>query len=351
MSSAILSELISRAAEAKVKTSKYGYTPSKTVAIIFLVLFGLSTATHLGQAIHYRMWWLLPTACLCGIGELAGWGGRFWSSFEPTNKTPYMIQITTTIIAPTPLIAVSFILLGRIVERLGPCYSRISPRWYSRIFLSCDMVALVVQGFGGGLAASADDEAGANRGGNIMLGGIIFQFVAIVAYSYCAYSFLRHHAADVPVRRTTPSDMRHRDVPLEPRVKQMITALAFSTAVLTVRSIYRIVELATGWHGVVIRTQIYFNIFDGAMVVLAICTLNVAHPGRLLGSPRSAARTYTLPTERFRPDSPSFPASVLPVREVGLQDTARSGFGASTQTLIGGPGRREFDGEKVPALV
>ncbi len=38
-----------------------------------------------------------------------------------------------------------------------------------------DIVSLIVQGAGGGIAASADDHDGATLGGNIMLGGIVFQ--------------------------------------------------------------------------------------------------------------------------------------------------------------------------------
>jgi hypothetical protein len=32
------------------------------------------------------------------------------------------------VIAPTPLVAANFILLGRIIRRLGPQYSRLTPR-------------------------------------------------------------------------------------------------------------------------------------------------------------------------------------------------------------------------------
>ncbi|KAJ7060977.1 RTA1 like protein-domain-containing protein [Mycena amicta] len=130
----------------------------KGVAVIFLILFGISTAAHVGQAVWYGMWWLLPTGCLCGFGELIGWSGRFWStgSISPHEANPYMMQITTTIISPAPLIAVNFIVLGRIIRRLGPCYSRLTPRAYTRIFLTCDMISLLIQAAGGGIAASTN---------------------------------------------------------------------------------------------------------------------------------------------------------------------------------------------------
>ncbi|KAJ7136318.1 RTA1-like protein [Mycena crocata] len=261
--------------------NQYGYTPSQSIGIVFLVLFGLSTLIHAGQATYYRMWWLLPTACLCGVGELLGWAGRVWSSSDPTLDDPYMMQITATIISPTPLIAVNFILLSRIVQRLGVCYSRISARWYTIVFLTCDLVALVIQGAGGGLAASADDRDATQMGANIMLAGIVFQFVAIIVYSLCAGEFLRRYTLDRPVHGL-PSRGPAK-APLTLKVRLMICALAFSTLVLFIRSIYRIIELSDGWNGRIIQTEVYFNVLDGAMVVLAIFTMNIAHPGLLLG--------------------------------------------------------------------
>lgn len=95
---------------ADIPESQYGYIPSEKVAITFLALFGLSTgelylyesaealvlslypASHIGQAVYFRLWWLLPTACLCGIGELVGWSGRLWSSFSPDADDPFMMQ-------------------------------------------------------------------------------------------------------------------------------------------------------------------------------------------------------------------------------------------------------------------
>ncbi|KAJ6451295.1 RTA1-domain-containing protein [Mycena sanguinolenta] len=264
---------------AAVNASQYGYDPHEYVAIIFVVLYATSTALHIGQATYYRMWWLFPTACLCGLGELVGWSGRLWSSMSPSAYNPFMMQIVSTIIAPTPLIAVNFILLSWIVTRLGPCYARLTPIRYAVIFITFDIVALMIQAAGGGIASTASDSNGTTLGAKIMLAGIVFQFVSIVTYSTLAADFLFHYHTDRPLRL----DSSGRGV-LEGKVKIMICGLAFSTLTLFIRSIYRIVELAGGWNGRVLHTEVYFNVLDGGMVVLAICTLNFAHPGRLLGT-------------------------------------------------------------------
>ena len=74
-----------------------------------------------------------------------------------------------------------------------------------------------------------------------------------------------------------------------------MTSLAF-------RAIYRTIELSQGWNGRIISNQLYFSklllrfivawllmdnlidILDGAMVPIAMYTINLGHPGMLLGS-------------------------------------------------------------------
>ncbi|KAJ8522070.1 hypothetical protein ONZ45_g1285 [Pleurotus djamor] len=266
--------------------SPYGYTPTRYVTFIFVVLFSLSTIAHFGQAAIFRTWWLFPTVCLAGAVEILGWAGRLWSTYNVTASDPFMMQITATILAPTPLVAANFIILGRIISRLGPVYSRLSPKWYTIIFLSCDIIALVIQGVGGGIAASAADGDGdAVTGGNIMLGGIIFQLVAITLYSICAVEFFMRYLGDRPVRsvpKPIEGDQEATRGVLDTRLRLMISALAFSTLLLFIRSIYRTIELADGWDGRIITTEVYFNVLDGTMVFLAMFAMNVAHPGVLL---------------------------------------------------------------------
>lgn len=90
------------------------------------------------------------------MAEIIGWSGRLWSSHSPLALNPYLMQcvpllslsfyalwaswmmtngcvlwvlcrITTTIIAPTPLVAANFVILGKIIAMLGTQYSRLGP--------------------------------------------------------------------------------------------------------------------------------------------------------------------------------------------------------------------------------
>ncbi|KAI0094862.1 RTA-like protein [Irpex rosettiformis] len=276
---------------------------------MFVVLFGISTLIHTIEALRYRIWWLIPTVLLAGAGEIIGWAGRLWSTYNLPDQTPFMMQIVCTIIAPTPLLAAIFIIFTRLTQTLGTCYSRLSPRWYSRVFLTCDIIALVIQGAGGGIAAGAKTNSAASSGGNIMLAGIVFQLgimprptvqlvntdklqrlvAAQLAFVAFATEFFYRFVHNRPILRKRDSVEGLNKTPTwNAKLKLMSLGLAISMGFLIIRSIYRTVELGDGWTGRVLRTQVYFNVFDGAMVLVAIFILNAFHPGFLLFS--NAAR-------------------------------------------------------------
>ncbi|KAI0689716.1 RTA1-domain-containing protein [Cerioporus squamosus] len=266
-----------------VVKSPYGYVPTEWVCIMFITLFGLSTLIHAAQTVRSRLWWLFPTACLAGIGEILGWSARLWSSLNPPLLNPYIIQVTATIVAPTPLIAANFVILGHIIRRIGQDYSRLTAKSYTIVFLGCDIVALVVQALGGAKASIAVEKGNnPQSGGHIMLAGVWFQLAALVLYVVLASEFLFRFAYDHPFKRAVKAPIRARN--MDRKLKLMILGLMLEAIFLFIRSIYRVAELTDGWRGTIITTQAYFNIFDGAMIVLAVYTLNLFHPALLLGN-------------------------------------------------------------------
>ncbi|EIW64627.1 RTA1 like protein [Trametes versicolor FP-101664 SS1] len=243
--------------------------------------------THVVQLWQTRAWWLLPTVVLAGTGELIGWTGRTWSHYDPLEYNAYLIQTVTLIIAPTPLIGALFITFGRLSARLGQEYSRLSPRLYSRIFFTCDFVALLVQAGGGGIAASTSNIKTSEMGSNIMLGGIIFQLISLSVFCVLVAEYLVRRFKDRPLGKATMNDstLTLTDTlrgPVEKPMRLLALGLCMEALFLYIRGIYRTVELADGWNGKVIQTQSLFIVFDGVMVFLTMFTLNVFHPGRLL---------------------------------------------------------------------
>ncbi|KAF9237338.1 RTA1 like protein-domain-containing protein, partial [Melanogaster broomeanus] len=264
----------------------YHYVPTEWICALFITLFALSTVIHLFQSLKFRMWWLLPTVVFAGIMEILGWSARLWSSKRPRLLMPFEIQLVGTILAPTPLVAANFIIFGKIITQLGTQYSRLSPKLYTIIFCSFDVVCLIVQAIGGAKAAGEVNQGiSASEGGNIMLAGIAAQMVSIAVYVACAGEFFIRFFADSPVRTVTAGSTEKHNLNYGQKMKYVIMGLIFNTTCIFIRSVYRTIELSDGWSGRIISTQIYFNVLDGGMVTLAIYTLNLAHPGFFLREP------------------------------------------------------------------
>ncbi|KAG2139842.1 RTA1 like protein-domain-containing protein [Suillus bovinus] len=264
-----------------VTVGPYHYVPTEWICILFVVLYSISTVLHLGQALKYRLWWMIPTATFAGILEILGWSARLWSSRSPKLLTPYEMQIVGTIIAPTPLVAANFIILGRIIGQVGPQFSRLTPRLYTIVFCCFDIVCLIVQAVGGASAAhAANTKTSASMGANIMLGGIAAQLFAIVLYVALASETLLRLRYDMPFRYVEqPRMLEKGQRAVSKKLRLMIYGMAFCTLCIFIRSVYRTIELANGWNGPVISTERYFDWLDGGMVTLAIYTLNFFHPG------------------------------------------------------------------------
>ncbi|KAG8715491.1 hypothetical protein FRC11_003797 [Ceratobasidium sp. 423] len=194
--------------------------------------------------------------------------------------------ICCTILAPSFMTAANFVILGKIIERLGYQYSRLSPKLYTIVFVTCDIVALVVQAVGGAKASLAVQfmNEDPEKGARIMVGGIIFQMVAITVYTLLAAEFLLRYHFDRPVRSIVSSDSETaRSKPqLDTRITLMIVGLSISTLFIYIRSIYRTIELLDGWTGPIITNQLYFDVLDGMPIVVAMYAINIFHPGFLL---------------------------------------------------------------------
>lgn len=77
----------------------------------------------------------------------------------------YLICLT---IGPAFLAAAIYLCLGRIVVVYGLDVSRVKPRTYSILFITCDFLSLALQAAGGALAATADTRADSDIGVNVM---------------------------------------------------------------------------------------------------------------------------------------------------------------------------------------
>ncbi|CAE6506566.1 unnamed protein product [Rhizoctonia solani] len=264
--------------------SPFHYVPTGWIGITFLVLFGVTTIAHLLEAVYFRTMYMIPTLVLCGVGELLGWAGRYWGHIDPPNRDAFMMQISTTIIAPSFMTAAMFLMLPKIINELGTEFSRMPPRLYSIIFITADVTALVIQAIGGAMASIADTLEGAEQGSHVMLGGIVIQLVAVVLYTILGLEFILRFTYNRPARPNAVSEPRKHSgwIGISRNIVWMLVGLGIATLFIIIRSIYRTIELTDGWNGEIIATEKWFNWFDGAPIVVAMFTFNFFHPGYFL---------------------------------------------------------------------
>lgn len=147
-----------------------------------------------------------------------------------------MMQIASLIICPAFLSAMWYVLLGKLISVIGSQYvsgsqhlavqssfcilrlaeslsntspslcvyalqSSINPKTYMIVFVTGDVLSLVVQSIGGGSAASADTPSAANRGGYIMVAGVDIQMAIMLAYTFVFIDFLWRYTRNKPVRK------------------------------------------------------------------------------------------------------------------------------------------------------
>ncbi|VDC06543.1 unnamed protein product [Peniophora sp. CBMAI 1063] len=259
----------------------FHYTPVEGLSYLFIVLFGLAAIIHTYLGFRFRRRYLVWSAAICGYMEVIGWIGRLLAAVNPDSSSliPYLLNSLFTLFAPTLLLAANFMLLRDIMQRLGACYSRLNPRIYGKVFVTCDAVSLFIQCSGGGLSAVQNQNT-VKIGGDISLVGIVFQLFGLLVYILLGIEYFYRYFKDVPLKNK-PAEMYYR-ADFTPRVRWLTLSVASMTLLIFIRSVYRAIELAGGYDGKVAATQWLFVVFDAVMIALAIWVLIFLHPGWLL---------------------------------------------------------------------
>ncbi|KAK6529428.1 hypothetical protein TWF281_008604 [Arthrobotrys megalospora] len=260
-----------------VSESAYGYAPKLAPNVVLLVLFVLSTIGFISVGIWKKTWGFFVAMSLGGLLEVIGYIGRVGGSSDPFDGLggqSFMIQICCLTVAPACYAAGIYLCLARIVIAFGEEISRIKPRWYTYIFVTCDVVSLITQSVGGAIASTADDQKGTKLGGDITLGGLAFQVFTMTLFMVLCGEFGWRCW-----NRRDMFDEKQRGLRESRRFKYFLYAMGAATIFIYIRCVYRVAELAKGWDGPLMVNETYFLVLEGTMVILACIVLNVFHPG------------------------------------------------------------------------
>ncbi|KAL8911818.1 MAG: hypothetical protein Q9171_003086 [Xanthocarpia ochracea] len=264
-----------------IQDSYYHYRPSLAANGTFLALFLLSLLAFLVQGTFPKRFIGFTIAMVCGcILEALGYIGRIMSYHNPFGEDAFLLQICCLTIAPAFLAAGIYLTLSRIVVTFGPENSRIKPLSYPRFFIPCDILSLILQALGGGMASAASHSNKDPANGNhIMVAGLAFQVFTILVFMLLCADFAVRTVMRMNRTGETALDPTHATFRRSMKLRLFLVALTLSTICIFIRSVFRIVELGEGWEGSLIKNQTLFIVLEGVMVVIAVLVLNAFHPG------------------------------------------------------------------------
>lgn len=244
--------------ECTLEDTIYGYYPNLAANAFFAAFFGIFTIINLFLGIRYRSWTFLIAMCLgCGT-EVLGYVGRILLNDNPFSEAGFNMQICCLIIAPAFIAAGIYLTLKHVVICFGEGPSYLKPRYYTWLFIICDLVSLTLQGAGGGIAATSQDNRSTQQlGNNLMMAGICFQVVTLVAFAAMAgVYYFRLSRSPVPLSAAAESVKRSRGFQL------FLGGFIFAFLTTFIRCVYRIAEMEGGWRNPIMQNERDFIILD-----------------------------------------------------------------------------------------
>ncbi|KAI5890551.1 uncharacterized protein SCHCODRAFT_02690490 [Schizophyllum commune H4-8] len=250
----------------------HGDVPNEWGCIqLYVALFGVTIAIHGHESITYKSVWLFATAVVCAAVEVLGYATQRrddWEGFG--HDDPRMLQSVATIIGPTPLFAAHCFIMSN-VSRAYSCavYGGLRPStaWNINIVTrtsSHRRFRVSVVGFGR----------------KIMLRGVSLHIAVLSFFALFTLEFFRRYALDRPHqssleahRKASPSRGSLTD-----RLILCLSLLGGSTMLLLVRAIERMLALADGEEGGMVRIEAWLNIFDAAIIIVALSLDDMLHP-------------------------------------------------------------------------
>jgi len=286
----------------------------------YLVIFSIIMLYLMGMLSKSRYWWFNITF-VCGYAlEWMGFLGRVLAFTDDTDQNFFLLQYISLTIAPAFIMAGIYFVFAQLVVIHGRHFSVLKPLWYSYMFITFDVVSLIIQAGGGGAASTATTEhRDPTPGTNTMIAGIAFQVFGMTIFLVFWFEFLNRiyfkevdskngyeveHQKfakksvknylrllfNVPSVRNYRRD--HLDQYYSPQFAKIRHGklfdwfpLGITIAVLAVyvRSVYRVVELAQGFDGFLITHEVFLFTLDAMMIATCGLIFIPLHPVWVLG--------------------------------------------------------------------
>ncbi|OJD31920.1 rta1 domain protein [Diplodia corticola] len=250
--------------------SLWYYAPSKAAPVVFIILFLVSGLVHLYQCFRYKSWRItlfLPWAALI---MSAGFATRLAGAYHFDNLS-FVIASTVLVMSGPPVYAASnYLVFSRLLFYV-PYLSPMHPGRVLTTFLGLDaLIEILISNGAVRISNASLTDAERNVGDIMVKVSLITQALIFFALVGLAIQFhIRARRAGV----------------LTPKLRTVLIVLYTTSAAVSIRCIYRIVEYFEGYSGMLFTHEYFFYIFEAALMFLTTLILNIWHPGARM--PRS----------------------------------------------------------------
>jgi hypothetical protein len=271
------------------------YVPNLGASLLFLAVFVVATGLHTWRMVKTRTWHCIPFV-IGGIFELLGYALRAFAYNNTGKIMPYAFYSMATLLAPALFAATIYMSLGRLVRAIQAQPLLLIPeRWITTLFVGGDILSFIVQGGGCGLMVMRNIDL-VLMGEHIVVAGLVIQIVFLGLFGLTAG---RLH------RRLLQQRHSHVQLVVHDAYKLGLYILYSATALIMIRSIFRLVEFIQGREGFLLQTEWPTLVFDGAMMFATMVIYFIWHPcGYTMSSKRN--QEMTSPEDPPRDPSVSF---------------------------------------------
>lgn len=158
--------------------------------------------------------------------------------------------------------------LGRVMRDLGPAAEQLSIiriSWLTKTFVIGDAFAFLIQSSGAGYMAAG---SGTKTGEIIVIFGLVVQIAFFGLFVVSAVLFHKRYNARLGARASFDWE-------------KIMLMLYITSALILVRSIFRIIEYAAGSDGYLLANEWPLYIFDAVLMVAVMAVFYVWYPNDL----------------------------------------------------------------------
>ncbi|KAH6633306.1 Rta1 protein [Boeremia exigua] len=179
---------------------------------------------------------------------------------------PYAVQNVFILLGPALFAASIYMCLSRIIRGVhGDRYSLVKPSRLTKTFVAGDVLSFIVQGGSAGLMVTGNNQ---KTGEGMVIGGLMIQIIMFGIFAATAVVFQKR------IQRNPTPESRSSALPWQKSMRMLYIV----SALIMVRSIFRVAEYAMGNDGYLLKHEWTLYIFDSTLMFAVMVVYFIWYP-------------------------------------------------------------------------